>query len=106
MRGRAREREREWKKKVGDKHFSKEVDLKGVPMSDSSPNTSLPNTTSSSSMIRLQYEIFGKVQGVFFRKFTKEKADSLGIVGYVLNTKQNTVKGEAQGSNESIQQLK
>ena len=97
------------KKKVEDKYFSKEVDLKGVHMSDSSSNTSLPNTTSSSSsssMTRLQYEIFGKVQGVFFRKFTKEKADSLGIVGYVMNTKQNTVKGEAQGSNESIQQLK
>ena len=78
-------------------------------MSNFSSNTSLPNTTSSSSsssMTRLQYEIFGKVQGVFFRKFTKEKADSLGIVGYVMNTKQNTVKGEAQGSNESIQQLK
>ena len=27
----------------------------------------------------------GKVQGVWFRKFTKKKADSLGLSGYVKN---------------------
>lgn len=33
-----------------------------------------------------EFEIQGKVQGVFFRKHTKAKADTLGIVGWVANT--------------------
>jgi len=41
----------------------------------------------------VQFEVFGKVQGVFFRKYTKEKADSLGIRGYVFNHDSGTVQG-------------
>ncbi len=78
--------------------------LSSTPVSND-VNTSTTSTTSS-SLVGLRYEIFGKVQGVFFRKFTKEKADSLGVVGYVLNTKQNTVKGEAPGTSERIEALK
>ena len=71
-----------------------------------SNSSSTSSTTSSSLLVGLRYEIFGKVQGVFFRKYTKEKADTLGLVGYVLNTPQNTVKGEAQGSKEKIEAFK
>ena len=48
-------------------------------------------------MIRLKYEVFGKVQGVFFRKYTKKEADKLSLVGWVMNTDRKTVIGVAEG---------
>ena len=39
------------------------------------------------ALVALEYEVFGKVQGVFFRKFTHEKAQSLGLRGWVKNTR-------------------
>ena len=38
-------------------------------------------------LIAVDFEVFGKVQGVFFRKFTNEKANSLGLRGWVKNTR-------------------
>lgn len=46
--------------------------------------------------------ISGKVQGVFFRKFTKQKADELGIKGFVRNQSDGSVYAEACGSEESL----
>jgi acylphosphatase len=51
---------------------------------------------------RLDFEVHGKVQGVFFRKCCAEKAQSLGISGYVMNTAHRTVAGHAQGAEESM----
>lgn len=53
----------------------------------------------------MKYEIFGKVQRVFFRKHTKEIADSLELKGWVENTVQKTVIGEALGTPENIKKL-
>ena len=47
-----------------------------------------------------------QVQGVFFRAHTVEKAKQLGIVGWVRNTKQDTVEGEAQGEKAPMQEFK
>jgi acylphosphatase len=44
--------------------------------------------------ITTKFEVYGKVQGVFFRKSTKQKADELGIWGWVRNTSRGTVEGE------------
>jgi len=41
-----------------------------------------------------KFEVSGRVQGVFFRKSTKERADELGIWGWVRNTARGTVEGE------------
>jgi acylphosphatase len=41
--------------------------------------------------------VHGDVQGVFFRQFVKEKADSLGVFGYVKNKEDGTVEIVAQG---------
>ena len=62
------------------------------------------NTTKN--VIHSKYEIFGKVQGVFFRKCTKKKADSLGISGWVQNTTQNTVIGEIEGKSKEVEKMK
>ena len=39
------------------------------------------------TLVALEYEVFGRVQGVFFRKFTNEKAQSLGLRRWVKNTR-------------------
>ena len=44
-------------------------------------------TTASTTGASLDYEVFGKVQGVFFRKHTKTTADTLGVSGWVRNQK-------------------
>ena len=48
----------------------------------------------------LHYNILvkGKVQGVWFRKYTKEKAEVLGLKGYVKNEVSKNVYIEAEGS--------
>jgi hypothetical protein len=70
---------------------------------------------------RLEFEVFGKVQsttvmyartrillllcihiGVYFRACTKEQADKLGLVGWVKNTPEGTVVGQAEGSSDKI----
>ena len=61
---------------------------------------------SASKLIHLRYEVTGKVQGVFFRKCTKDQADKLKLVGWVQNTLRKTVIGEAQGTNQQITSFK
>ena len=39
------------------------------------------------ALVAVEFEVFGRVQGVFFRKFTNEKALSLGLRGWVKNTR-------------------
>ncbi len=46
---------------------------------------------------RFKVRVFGKVQGVWFRKFTMEKADSLKLLGWVRNEKDSSVSTEFQG---------
>ena len=58
------------------------------------------------NITHIKYEIFGKVQGVYFRKHTKKKADALGIKGWVQNTAESTVIGELQGQAGDVQKLK
>ena len=53
-------------------------------------------------MNRIKFEVHGKVQGVFFRKYTKKEADKLMLNGWVMNTSQKTVVGEAEGNSDKI----
>ena len=45
--------------------------------------------------VAIAFEISGKVQGVFFRKYTQKKGEALGIRGWCENTASGTVRGEA-----------
>ncbi|HEY8402960.1 MAG TPA: acylphosphatase [Cytophagaceae bacterium] len=47
-------------------------------------------------MEHLTYKISGKVQGVFFRAYTQQKALELGIKGYVKNEDDGSVLIEAE----------
>lgn len=49
--------------------------------------------------------VSGKVQGVFYRKATKDKAISEGIVGKVINLRDGTVSIVATGTEEQLQEL-
>ncbi|KAK3175132.1 hypothetical protein OEA41_002378 [Lepraria neglecta] len=54
------------------------------------------------SQQRISFKIHGRVQGVNFRSFAVKKAEGLKLTGYVTNTSDGKVSGEAQGSGDSI----
>lgn len=47
----------------------------------------------------------GTVQGIFFRQFVKEHADSLGLVGFVRNLENGNVEIIAEGESGQIERL-
>ena len=47
----------------------------------------------------------GKVQGVFFRASTKEKADALGVKGTIQNNADGSVTIEAEGEDQHLEQF-
>ncbi|PVD26184.1 hypothetical protein C0Q70_13853 [Pomacea canaliculata] len=57
-------------------------------------------------LLSVDFEVFGKVQGVFFRKHTQETARKLGLVGWVENTQNKTVIGQVQGQQEKVAEMK
>jgi acylphosphatase len=48
-------------------------------------------------MIQYEIKVTGRVQGVWYRKFAEEKANELGIKGWVKNTVDGGVLLMAQG---------
>ncbi|KAG8514265.1 Acylphosphatase-1, partial [Galemys pyrenaicus] len=57
------------------------------------------------TLISVDYEVFGKVQGVFFRKYTQAESKKLGLVGWVQNTDQGTVQGQLQGPISKVRHM-
>ena len=57
-------------------------------------------------LVSVNFEVFGKVQGVFFRKYTEKEAIRLSLFGWVMNTEYGTVKGQLQGIDESVKKMK
>jgi acylphosphatase len=49
--------------------------------------------------------VTGKVQGVWYRKYTVDKATELGITGYVKNRPDNSVYILATGTREQLDAL-
>ena len=58
------------------------------------------------TLVSVEFTIYGKVQQVFFRKCTQEKAVSLGLVGWCKNEPNKTVIGVIQGDSENITKMK
>eukprot|EP00076_Gallus_gallus_P038857 XP_025004395.1 acylphosphatase-2 isoform X1 [Gallus gallus] len=63
-------------------------------------------TKASGSLKSVDYEVFGRVQGVCFRMYTEEEARKLGVVGWVKNTSQGTVTGQVQGPEDKVNAIK
>ncbi|NXI61124.1 ACYP1 protein, partial [Anseranas semipalmata] len=56
-------------------------------------------------LVSVDYEVSGRVQGVFFRKYTQGEAKRLGLVGWVQNTSHGTVQGQIQGPTARVREL-
>lgn len=61
--------------------------------------------TDTESMQRLSAQITGRVQGVGFRNFTQRTASRLGLVGWVRNEPDGSVRLEAEGSSDDLESL-
>lgn len=53
----------------------------------------------------LKLQIFGRVQGVFFRHFTQKTARNLGISGFVRNEPDGSVYIEVEGEEVRINEF-
>jgi len=53
----------------------------------------------------IRFEVHGKVQHVHFRKGTQITATALSLRGWVMNTPEKTVVGEAYGDRPALEKL-
>jgi acylphosphatase len=49
--------------------------------------------------------VTGRVQGVFFRAWTRDEAQSLGVTGWVRNCSDGSVEAQLEGDPEAIDEL-
>ncbi len=54
---------------------------------------------------RIQIQVKGRVQGVFFRDYTRRKAQSLSLKGFVKNIRTGDVEINAQGKASDVDAL-
>lgn len=59
----------------------------------------------NNDIIHLTIVVKGKVQGVFFRASTREKAESIGVNGSVRNLPDGSVQIEAEATREKLNRL-
>ncbi|KAM4604093.1 acylphosphatase-2-like [Polymixia lowei] len=63
-------------------------------------------TMSDTKLTSVDFEVFGNVQGVCFRMYTEDHGQSLGVTGWVKNTRQGTVIGQVQGPAGKVNEMK
>ncbi len=49
--------------------------------------------------------IRGRVQGVFFRAYTRDAAETIGVTGWVRNLPDGRVEAVFEGSSEKVQKM-
>ena len=54
---------------------------------------------------RVHVIISGRVQGVWFRASTRDKAQQLGLTGWVKNTVEGNVEAVFEGKEQQVQQM-
>lgn len=55
--------------------------------------------------IARRVRVTGRVQGVWFRAWTKEQAASLGVTGWVRNCDDGAVEAHAEGEDDAVREL-
>jgi acylphosphatase len=55
--------------------------------------------------VRLQIVVRGRVQGVYFRQSTRQKAEELGLTGWVANRGDGSVEIEVEGPEPAVRAL-
>ncbi|KAM8785818.1 acylphosphatase-2 [Rhynchonycteris naso] len=68
--------------------------------------TGLAAMSTAGPLKSVDYEVFGRVQGVCFRMYTEGEAKKIGVVGWVKNTSKGTVTGQVQGPEEKVNSMK
>lgn len=58
------------------------------------------------SLASYRFSVSGRVQGVYFRQSTAERARALGLDGWVRNLPDGRVEGVAQGPSAALEQLR
>jgi acylphosphatase len=56
-------------------------------------------------MTRAEVRVVGRVQGVFFRVETRDRARSLGLSGWVRNSPDGTVEAAFEGERDRIESM-
>ena len=54
---------------------------------------------------RIHATVKGKVQGVFYREFTRREAESLGVSGFARNLKDGSVEIVAEGEEKQLKEF-
>ncbi|KAL4238382.1 Acylphosphatase-2 [Mactra antiquata] len=58
-----------------------------------------------SRFLSVDFEVFGLVQGVYFRKYALQAATKIGVTGYVKNTRNGSIKGVLQGNRPNVRKM-
>ncbi|XP_034661520.1 acylphosphatase-2-like isoform X1 [Drosophila subobscura] len=66
----------------------------------------MASSTLAKSLFACDFEVFGRVQGVFFRKHTERQANRLGVRGWCMNTRKGTVKGQLEAPLPQLNEMK
>ncbi|XP_031839269.1 acylphosphatase-2 isoform X2 [Nomia melanderi] len=56
-------------------------------------------------IVSVEFEVFGKVQGLYFPKYVRDICLQLGICGWVKNSKTGTILGKMQGPRPFVDQM-
>jgi acylphosphatase len=56
-------------------------------------------------IIARRVRVAGRVQGVFYRAWTKEQAGELGVAGWVRNCPDGSVEAHVQGKGSAVDQM-
>ena len=59
----------------------------------------------NSNLKRAHVRVSGQVQGVFFRDATRQKAEELGLAGWVRNVPEGQVEALFEGPSEKVEEM-
>lgn len=57
------------------------------------------------TLVRAHIRVYGRVQGVFYRANTRNKARELGLKGYVRNLSDGSVEAVVEGDKDKVEKL-
>ncbi|HIE36777.1 TPA: acylphosphatase [Candidatus Geothermarchaeota archaeon] len=57
------------------------------------------------TLVRAYIRVYGRVQGVFYRANTRNKARELGLKGYVRNMSDGSVEAVVEGDKDKVEKL-
>ncbi|XP_018902869.1 acylphosphatase-2 [Bemisia tabaci] len=58
-----------------------------------------------STLVSVEFEVFGHVQGVYFTKYARDRCLELGLAGWIKNSKRGTIVGKMQGEKSKVEEM-